>query len=119
MAVAVPTIGPFIALIGALCFSLLGLIIPLFIEIVTYWDVGFGPCNWVIIKNIFLFIFGVLALVFGSYTSIVDIVNLYVPQEDILNGHGIENVTHSLDNVTDTTTTILEDFLTTLNTTVT
>ena len=101
LAVAVPTIGPFIALIGALCFSFLGLIIPLLIEIVTYWDVGFGPCNWVIIKNIFLFIFGVLALIFGSYTSIVDIVKLYVPQDEVLNGHGFPNTTYLPENVTD------------------
>lgn len=119
LAVAVPTISPFIALIGALCFSILGLIIPLFIEIVTYWDVGFGPCNWVIIKNIFLFIFGVLALVFGSYTSIMDIVNLYLPQEQILNGHGIGNMSDAFSNITDTTTASIEDILTTLNTTTT
>lgn len=85
LAVAVPTIGPFIGLIGAFCFSLLGLIIPILIETVTYWDVGFGPCNWVVFKNIILFIFGVLSLVFGSYTSILDIVAIYSPPESILN----------------------------------
>lgn len=85
LAVAVPTIGPFIGLIGAFCFSLLGLIIPILIETVTYWDVGFGPCNWVVFKNIILFVFGVLSLVFGSYTSILDIVAIYSPPESILN----------------------------------
>jgi len=43
LAVAVPTIGPFIGLIGALCFSILGLICPAVIEIVTFWDDGLGP----------------------------------------------------------------------------
>ena len=37
LAVAVPTISPFIALIGAFCFSILGLLIPVFIEMITYW----------------------------------------------------------------------------------
>ncbi|KAF4527573.1 hypothetical protein B566_EDAN016156 [Ephemera danica] len=43
LAVAVPTIGPFIALIGSLCFSILGLICPAVIEVVTFWDDGLGP----------------------------------------------------------------------------
>ncbi|XP_066907422.1 proton-coupled amino acid transporter-like protein pathetic isoform X2 [Halyomorpha halys] len=77
LAVAVPTIGPFLGLIGALCFAFLGLIIPVFIEFIVYWDVGFGPGNWVVWKNILILIFGVLALVFGSYTSILDIIKEY------------------------------------------
>uniref|UniRef100_A0A1B6DLW5 Amino acid transporter transmembrane domain-containing protein n=1 Tax=Clastoptera arizonana TaxID=38151 RepID=A0A1B6DLW5_9HEMI len=84
LAVAVPTIGPFLGLIGALCFSILGLIIPVFIEIVTFWDIGFGPCNWLIWKNILVLIFGVMALIFGSYTSILDIIEMYSPKDDIL-----------------------------------
>jgi len=80
LAIAVPTIGPFIGLIGALCFSLLGLIIPVLIEIVTYWDKGFGAYNWVMVKNVFVLAFGFLALIFGSYTSILDIINVYSPQ---------------------------------------
>ncbi|XP_054289296.1 proton-coupled amino acid transporter-like protein pathetic [Macrosteles quadrilineatus] len=82
LAVAVPTIGPFIGLIGAFCFSLLGLIIPIFIEIVTYWDLGFGACNWIILKNILVFGFGVLALIFGTYTSIEEIAAMYSPVVD-------------------------------------
>lgn len=108
LAVAVPTIGPFIGLIGAFCFSLLGLIIPIFIETVTYWDVGFGPCNWVVFKNIILFIFGVLSLVFGSYTSILDIVSIYSPAEtnstagyNVTNGFNTTELLNGLDTVLD------------------
>ncbi|CAH0765622.1 unnamed protein product [Bemisia tabaci] len=86
LAIAVPTIGPFINLIGALCFSLLGLIIPVFIEFVTYWDVGFGSFNWIVWKNILVLIFGVLALVFGSATSIKGIAALYAPQGPVADG---------------------------------
>lgn len=105
LAVAVPTIGPFIGLIGAFCFSILGLLIPvscterLFnaiqvndfivsfqvaIEMVTYWDSGFGPFNWIIYKNIFVTIFGVLALVFGSKSAIEAIVDLYAVKDAVL-----------------------------------
>lgn len=80
LAVAVPTIGPFLALIGALCFAFLGLIIPVFIEFIVYWDVGFGAGNWVVWKNILILIFGFLALIFGSYTSILDIIKEYTGQ---------------------------------------
>lgn len=77
LAVIVPTIGPFIGLIGAFCFSILGLLIPVFIETVTYWDVGFGPGNWVALKNIVICIIGFMALVFGSRSALIEIVNLY------------------------------------------
>ncbi|XP_078043406.1 solute carrier family 36 member pathetic [Augochlora pura] len=77
LAVIVPTIGPFIGLIGAFCFSILGLLIPVFIETVTYWDVGFGPGNWVALKNIVICIIGFMALVFGSRSALIDIVKLY------------------------------------------
>jgi len=77
LAVAVPTISPFISLIGALCFSILGLIVPAFIEVITFWDRGLGPYRWRLWKNIVVSIFGVMALAFGSYTSIREIVKLY------------------------------------------
>ncbi|XP_058457175.1 proton-coupled amino acid transporter-like protein pathetic isoform X1 [Malaya genurostris] len=78
LAVAVPTIGPFIGLIGAFCFSILGLLIPILIEMVTYWDQGFGQFNWIIWKNVLVFFFGIVALIFGSKSSIEDIIKLYV-----------------------------------------
>ncbi|CAG9809251.1 unnamed protein product [Chironomus riparius] len=77
LAVAVPTIGPFVGLLGAFCFSILGLLVPVFIEMVTYWEQGFGKFNWIIWKNVIVCIFGVLALIFGSKDAIADIVKLY------------------------------------------
>ncbi|XP_055596083.1 proton-coupled amino acid transporter-like protein pathetic isoform X2 [Uranotaenia lowii] len=77
LAVAVPTIGPFIGLIGAFCFSILGLLIPIVIELATYWEQGFGKFNWIIWKNVFVCFFGIVALVFGSKSSIEDIIKLY------------------------------------------
>lgn len=78
LAVAVPTIAPFIGLLGAFCFSILGLLIPVFIETVTYWDIGFGPGNWVAIKNVIICIIGVLALVFGSRSALIEIIDMYM-----------------------------------------
>lgn len=83
LAVAVPTIGPFVGLLGAFCFSILGLMIPIAIEMVTYWEQGFGKYNWVIWKNIIIFAFGCLALWFGSKSAIEDIVKLYTSKGPI------------------------------------
>jgi proton-coupled amino acid transporter len=78
LAIAVPTISPFIGLIGAFFFSILGLIIPIFIEMVIDWDEGFGKYYWVIWKNIICLTFGIIALIFGSMDSIKEILDLYV-----------------------------------------
>jgi proton-coupled amino acid transporter len=78
LAVAVPTISPFISLIGALCFSILGLIVPAFIEVITYWDNGLGRWRWRLWKNVVVSVFGLMALLFGSYTSIKEIAKLYI-----------------------------------------
>lgn len=76
LAVAVPTIAPFIGLIGALCFSLLGIIVPVLIEFATYWD---DVTVWMTIRNVVLIVVGIAALVFGTANSVADIVNTYAP----------------------------------------
>ncbi|CAG9782024.1 unnamed protein product [Diatraea saccharalis] len=76
IAIAIPNLGPFISLVGAVCLSFLGLIFPAVIETVTYWDRpnGLGRFNWVLWKNTFLISFGVLGFLTGSYVSIIDII---------------------------------------------
>lgn len=76
ISVAVPTIGPFISLIGAVCLSTLGLIFPSLIEIITFYErPGFGRFNWILIKNILLIIFGVIGFFTGTYVSIQEIID--------------------------------------------
>ncbi|CAH1709918.1 proton-coupled amino acid transporter-like protein pathetic isoform X1 [Aphis gossypii] len=74
IAVAVPTIGPFIGLIGAFCFSLLGIIVPVIIEFATYWD---KVTVWMTIRNAVLIAVGFLALVFGTSNSVFQIISAY------------------------------------------
>lgn len=74
IAVAVPNLGPFISLVGAVCLSMLGLIFPAIIEMVTFWEnPGMGRYNWRIWKNLFLISFGILGFVTGTYTSLEEI----------------------------------------------
>ncbi|CAK1588183.1 unnamed protein product [Parnassius mnemosyne] len=77
LAVAVPTIAPFMGVIGAFCFSLLGLIAPAFIEIITFWEIGYGPYNYLIWKNILVLLFGMFALVFGTKDAVISIIKVY------------------------------------------
>lgn len=96
LAIAVPTIGPFIALIGSLCFSILGLIVPALIEVVTFWENGMGQYQWRLWKNVLLCIFGVIALASGTYTSILDIIAEYTPKDEVYT-NGFGNTTNTTD----------------------
>lgn len=102
LAIAVPTIGPFVNLLGAFCFSILGLLAPVFIEMVTYWETGFGKFNWLVWKNILVSIFGIFALVFGSKDAIIEIMEMYMPS-----------------NATETTTQAIQELVQTTLSTVT
>ncbi|XP_063236047.1 proton-coupled amino acid transporter-like protein pathetic [Bacillus rossius redtenbacheri] len=77
LAVAVPTIGPFMGLVGAVCFSLVGIIVPPVIEVVTFWDEGLGYAYYRIWKNSIIIIFGAIAMLSGSYVNILDIIDMY------------------------------------------
>lgn len=81
LAVAVPHIAPFMGVIGAFCFSILGLIAPAFIEVITYWDIGFGRTNFIIWKNIIVVIFGMFALIFGTKEAVISIIHEYTAQK--------------------------------------
>ena len=75
VAISIPDIGPFISLVGAVCLSTLGLMLPSIIELVTVWELdnGLGRFNWRLWKNIAIIAFGVLGFITGSYTSIQSI----------------------------------------------
>lgn len=75
LAAAVPNLGPFISLIGAVCLSTLGLMFPAIIETITYWDVpSLGALNWRLYKNALLVAFGIVGFLTGSYVSFMEII---------------------------------------------
>lgn len=74
LAVAIPTIGPFMSLIGAVCVSTLGFMFPAMIELLTYYKrPGFGMLKWILVKDILLILFGVAGFIIGTYVSILEI----------------------------------------------
>lgn len=73
IAAALPNLGPFISLIGAVCLSTLGMIVPSIIELAVYnEDPGYGRFKWRLVKNILLICFGILGFVTGTYVSILE-----------------------------------------------
>uniref|UniRef100_A0A7G3ABM4 Putative amino acid transporter n=1 Tax=Lutzomyia longipalpis TaxID=7200 RepID=A0A7G3ABM4_LUTLO len=74
LAVAIPRLGLFISLFGALCLSALGLAFPAIMEICVLWPDKLGPCRFVLYRDIALIIFGIVGLVAGTYVSVRDII---------------------------------------------
>ncbi|XP_044272839.1 proton-coupled amino acid transporter-like protein pathetic isoform X1 [Tribolium madens] len=77
IAILVPAIVPFVGLIGAFCFSILGLVCPVIIEIFTFWDQGFGRFYWKLFKHVIVVCMALLAVVFGSKAAISDIAKTF------------------------------------------
>nr|CAD7452074.1 unnamed protein product [Timema tahoe] len=77
VAIAVPNLGPIISLVGAVCYSTLGLLCPVMIDLVTNWEGGLGTWYWVLWKDSFIILFWLAALLTGTYTSVLDIITMY------------------------------------------
>ncbi|XP_046486293.1 proton-coupled amino acid transporter-like protein CG1139 isoform X2 [Neodiprion pinetum] len=76
-AIAIPDLEPFISLIGSVLFSILGIAVPAIVETVSCWDNHLGTYRWRLWKNGTLVVLALLALVFGSWVSMVEIIKLY------------------------------------------
>lgn len=77
VAIAVPNLDPIIGLVGALFLSILGFFLPPVIETVYLWP-NMGKWNWILIKNVILALFSVVAIVTGSLVSIQAIIKEYL-----------------------------------------
>ncbi|XP_055303048.1 proton-coupled amino acid transporter-like protein CG1139 isoform X2 [Sitodiplosis mosellana] len=75
LAALVPNLGPIISLVGALSSSTLALIFPPLIEIVTFGPERMGRYYWRLWKDLAIMIFGILGFFFGSYASIMALLN--------------------------------------------
>lgn len=79
LAVAVPRLGLFISLFGALCLSALGICFPALMEFCVCFPDKFGPFRIRMIKDIFLFVVGLIGLIAGTYTALVSIIKSFMP----------------------------------------
>lgn len=88
VAMLVPDLEPFISLVGAVFFSILGIFIPAVVETVSCWECHLGTGNWRLWKNCFLALVAVCALVSGTWISVLDIIELYRDDTPSILGNG-------------------------------
>ncbi|KAF5270107.1 hypothetical protein FQA39_LY08519 [Lamprigera yunnana] len=70
VAAAVPNLEQIIGLVGSICLSILGIFLPSAVDTIINWEGNLGRFKWKLIKNIFLMILAIFALVSGSIESI-------------------------------------------------
>lgn len=76
IAAVVKNLETLVGLAGAICFSILGIMIPAAVESITCWESKtLGYLNWKLIKNILLFLFAFMTMISGSYSSINTFLN--------------------------------------------
>lgn len=68
-------------------FQISGLCIPAIIETVFRYPDDLGRFNWVAIKNGLLVIISIVALITGSYASILGIIEMYTEVEEVMVHH--------------------------------
>lgn len=67
IAMVVPKLGPLVGFIGAVCFSILGLLVPVIIESITYWEDDSSQYKILrTIKNVIIGVVSILILIFGA-----------------------------------------------------
>ncbi|XP_068627919.1 proton-coupled amino acid transporter-like protein pathetic [Battus philenor] len=72
--IALPMLEQIINIVGALFYSILGLIIPGVIETIFRWE-NLGRYRWILWKNTFIVLFGLGSLISGCTVTILDIID--------------------------------------------
>lgn len=91
-AIAFPNLGPMLALVGAFSISLLNIIFPCCIELCLLYGSSYGKLRWRLIKDIMMIFIGLLILVYGTYTSIKDMVAEYGGKKNVVESDVPETV---------------------------
>ncbi|XP_062133044.1 proton-coupled amino acid transporter-like protein CG1139 isoform X1 [Drosophila sulfurigaster albostrigata] len=76
-AVAIPDLGLFLSLVGALCLSILGLMCPALLQICIQYEQGYGRLKYKLVINILLFMFGAFGGFVGTFVSVEEIIDTY------------------------------------------
>ncbi|XP_045458657.1 proton-coupled amino acid transporter-like protein CG1139 [Melitaea cinxia] len=80
LAVAVPRLGLFISLFGALCLSALGICFPALMEICVAFPKRASAARTILFgKDVILFVIGVIGLLAGTYTALDSIIRSFAP----------------------------------------
>ncbi|XP_050684194.1 proton-coupled amino acid transporter-like protein CG1139 isoform X2 [Leptidea sinapis] len=74
VAVMVPQLGPFIALFGAFCLSLLSMVFPGLMDACVWYPNEYGFCQYKLLRDVIIILVGMACLISGCYTSILEII---------------------------------------------
>lgn len=74
LAEVIPHFSLFISLVGAVSSTALALFFPAIMDIATHWESGLGPFKWVLWKDGFFILIGVIGFITGTYASVEAIV---------------------------------------------
>lgn len=78
MAEAIPKLGLFISLVGAVSSTTLALLIPPVLELVSRSQDAEGIPTIVIIKNILIILIGFVGFITGTYESVRSIIDAFL-----------------------------------------
>ncbi len=76
LAATVPWLELVVALLGAVKMSTLSIMAPAIIDTATNWA-DLGPCRWKLIRNVFIFLFGLFGCIMGTYVALRDIIERF------------------------------------------
>ncbi|XP_044748431.1 proton-coupled amino acid transporter-like protein pathetic isoform X2 [Coccinella septempunctata] len=76
LAIAVPNLGAVITLVGSFSSSALALIFPPMVEMLAYYPDKWGPYKYILWKDVLIIIFGFIGFFFGTYSAVLNIMNL-------------------------------------------
>ncbi|CAB3220810.1 unnamed protein product [Arctia plantaginis] len=74
IACAIPRLELFLELVGAICLSIMGLLLPVVVETVYRWNKDISLCSFTVLKNILIGVFSIVAMVSGVTFAIIGII---------------------------------------------
>ncbi|GFG39620.1 hypothetical protein Cfor_02894 [Coptotermes formosanus] len=74
LAEAIPHLGLFISLVGAVSSTALALFFPAVMDLATNWESGLGPFKWLLWKDGFIIFIGLVGFSTGTYASLEAII---------------------------------------------
>lgn len=74
LAEAIPHLGLFISLVGAVSSTALALFFPAVMDLAIHWESGLGHLKWLLWKDSFIIFIGIIGFLTGTYASIEAIV---------------------------------------------
>ncbi|KAJ8737257.1 hypothetical protein PYW07_000528 [Mythimna separata] len=74
LAVAAPTLGPFIGLIGSLCLTTGAILLPAVLDLSVFYPDKYGPLNYKLFTDILIIIFSGFCCFSGCYVSLLEMV---------------------------------------------